>query len=162
MCLDESKERLWKIICSNFGLTAQQGFRGSYLLAPWPELGLSHVQIEGIVEAHNFGSQTFAIRGHLGPRICTERSCCLGLREYLSGWVDLIGKPPSPCHTCFPKKTKCITICMPESSFTHIVTSKWIQKQYHVWKRKITRDLRLILETKAPNITGSRLGVAYA
>jgi hypothetical protein len=25
-------------------------------------LGLPHVQIEGIVEAHNFGSQTFVIR----------------------------------------------------------------------------------------------------
>jgi hypothetical protein len=28
-------------------------------------LGLPHIQIEGIVDAHNFGSQTFAIRGHL-------------------------------------------------------------------------------------------------
>jgi hypothetical protein len=46
--------------------------------------------------AHNFSSQTFSIRGHLGPWICTERSCCLGQREYLSGWVDLVGKPPSP------------------------------------------------------------------
>jgi hypothetical protein len=62
----------------------------------------------------------------------------------------------------FPKKTKCKLICMPGSSFMHIVTYKWIQKQYHVRKRKIIRDLRLILETKAPNITGSRLGVAYA
>jgi hypothetical protein len=59
-------------------------------------LGLPHVQIEGIVEAHNFGSQTFAIKGRLNVRICTERSCCPGLREYLSGWVDLIGKHPSP------------------------------------------------------------------
>jgi hypothetical protein len=62
----------------------------------------------------------------------------------------------------FPKETKCITICMPGSSFMHIVTYKWIQKQYHVWKRKIIRDLHFILETKAPNITSSRLGVAYA
>jgi hypothetical protein len=46
--------------------------------------------------------------------------------------------------------------------FMHIVTYKRIQKQYHVRKRKIIRDLRLILETKAPNFTGSRLGVAYA
>jgi hypothetical protein len=38
----------------------------------------------------------------------------------------------------------------------------YIQKQYHVRKRKIIRDLCLILETKAPNITGSQLGVAYA
>jgi hypothetical protein len=44
----------------------------------------------------------------------------------------------------------------------HIVTYKCIQKQYHVRKKKIIRDLRLILETKALNITGTRLGVAYA
>jgi hypothetical protein len=44
----------------------------------------------------------------------------------------------------------------------YIVTYKRIQKQYHVRKREIIKDLRFILETKAPNITGSRLGVAYA
>jgi hypothetical protein len=59
-------------------------------------LGLSHVQIEGIVEAHNLGSQTFSIKYRLSLRICTERSCCPELREYLSGWVDLVGKHPSP------------------------------------------------------------------
>jgi hypothetical protein len=75
----------WKIICSDFGLTAQQGFRGPYLLAPLSELGLQHVQIEGIVEAHIFDSQTFAIKGRLNLRICTEISCCPELREYLSG-----------------------------------------------------------------------------
>jgi hypothetical protein len=36
-----------------------------------------------MAESHNFGSQTFAIRGHLTLQICTERSCCSGLREYL-------------------------------------------------------------------------------
>jgi hypothetical protein len=71
----------WKIICSDFGLTAQQGFRGSYLLVPWPELALPHVQVEGIVDAHNFGSQTFAIRGRLSLWICTERLCCPGLEN---------------------------------------------------------------------------------
>jgi hypothetical protein len=81
---------------SDFELTAHQGFRGSYLLASLSALGLPHVQIKGIVKAHNFGSQTFAIRGRLSLRICTERSCCPGLREYLSGWVDLVGKHPSP------------------------------------------------------------------
>jgi hypothetical protein len=45
---------------------------------------------------HKFGIQSFSIRGRLGLRICTERSCCHGLWEYLSGWVDLVGKPPSP------------------------------------------------------------------
>jgi hypothetical protein len=59
-------------------------------------LDLSHVQIQGIVEAHNFGIQTLSIRSHLDLRICTERSCSFGLRLYLSGWVDLVGKPPSP------------------------------------------------------------------
>jgi hypothetical protein len=80
-----SPNRHWKIICSDFELTAKQGFRGPYLLVPLSELGLPHVQIKGIVEAHNFGSQNFAIRGHLSLRICTERSCCPGLQEYLSG-----------------------------------------------------------------------------
>jgi hypothetical protein len=59
----------------------------------------------------------------------------------------------------FPKKTKCKFICMPGSSFMHIVTYKWITIQYHVRKREIIRDLRLTLEMKAPNITGSRLGL---
>jgi hypothetical protein len=91
-----SPNRPWKIICSDFGLSAQQGFQRSYLLAPLSELALPHVQIEGIVEAHNFGSQTFAIKGRLSLRICTEISSCPGLREYLSGWVDLLGKHPIP------------------------------------------------------------------
>jgi hypothetical protein len=60
-----SPNRPWKIICSDFGLTAQQGFRGPYLLTQLSEMGLPHVQIEGIVEAHNFRSQTFAIKGRL-------------------------------------------------------------------------------------------------
>jgi hypothetical protein len=81
---------------SDFGLTGSRDFGGSYLIAPLSELGLPHVKIEGSVEAHNFGSQTFAIRGRLNLRICTERLCCPGLREYLSGWVDLVGKHPSP------------------------------------------------------------------
>jgi hypothetical protein len=91
-----SPNRPWKIICSDFRLSPQQGFRGPYLLAPLSELSLPHVQIEGIVEARNFGSQTFAIRGCLSLRIYTERSYCTGMREYLSGWVDLVGKHPSP------------------------------------------------------------------
>jgi hypothetical protein len=90
-----SPNRPWKMICSNFVLTAQQGFRGLYLLAPLSELGPPHIKIEGIVEAHNFGSQTFAIKDRLSLRICTERSCCPELREYLSGWVDLVGKHPT-------------------------------------------------------------------
>jgi hypothetical protein len=62
----------------------------------------------------------------------------------------------------FPKETKCVPICMPGSSFMHIVTYKCIQKQYHERKRGVIRDLHYILETKAPNITGSRLGLVYA
>jgi hypothetical protein len=97
-----SPNRPWKIIYCDFGLTAQQGFQGPYLLAPLSELGLPHVQIEGIVGAHNFGSQNFVIRGHLSLRICTEISCCPGLWEYLLGLVDLIGKHPCPrSFTCW-------------------------------------------------------------
>jgi hypothetical protein len=62
----------------------------------------------------------------------------------------------------FPKKTKCKPICMLGSSFMHIVTYKWMQKQYHVRKSKIIRDLRLNPGNEGSNITGSRLGVAYS
>jgi hypothetical protein len=90
------------LICLISNLSAQMAFRGPNLLAFWPKLGLPHVQIKGIVEAHNFGSQNFAIRGRLNLRICTERSCCPGLREFLSGWVDLVGKHPSyQSFTCW-------------------------------------------------------------
>jgi hypothetical protein len=82
---DKSPKQPRKIICLISDMSAQLAFRGLYLLAPWPKLGLPHVQIEGIVESHNFGSQTFSIRGRLSLRICTKRSCCPGLREYLSG-----------------------------------------------------------------------------
>jgi hypothetical protein len=64
-------------------LSAQLAFRGPYLLAPWPKLGLPHIQIQGIVEAHNFGSQTFAIRGCSSVRICTKGHVVLGC-EYIS------------------------------------------------------------------------------
>jgi hypothetical protein len=98
---DKIPKQPWKIICLISDLSAQLAFRGTYLLAPWPELGLPHVQIEGIIEAHNFGSQTFVIRGRLSLWICTG-SCCSGLREYLSGWVDIDGKPASPwSFTCW-------------------------------------------------------------
>jgi hypothetical protein len=41
-------------------------------------LGLPHVQIQGIIEAHDFGSQTFAIKCRLNLRICTENHAVLG------------------------------------------------------------------------------------
>jgi hypothetical protein len=85
-----------KTICLISDLSAQLAFWVPYLLPPWPELGLPHVQIEGIIETHNFGNQTFDIRGRLSFRICTEISCCPGLWEYLSGWVNLVVKHPSP------------------------------------------------------------------
>jgi hypothetical protein len=66
-------------------LSAQLSFRGPYLLAPWPKLGLPYVQIEALVEAHKFGSQTFAIRGRLTLWIWTKRSCCSGLRDISQG-----------------------------------------------------------------------------
>jgi hypothetical protein len=70
--------RPWKIICSDFGLTAQQGFWVLYLLAPLSELGLPHVQ-----------------RVFKSPNL-HRKSCCPRLREYLSGWVNLVCKHPSP------------------------------------------------------------------
>lgn len=84
-----------KIICLTSDLSAQQAFRGPYLLAPWSELGFPYVQIEALNKDHNFGIQCFAIKGRLSLRICIERSCCSGLREYLSGWVDLVSKFPN-------------------------------------------------------------------
>jgi hypothetical protein len=99
---DKIPKQSRKIICLISDLSAQLAFRGSYLLAPWPELGLPYVQIEAIVEAHNFDSQTFAVRGRLSLRIYIERACCSGLWEYLSGWVDVVGKPSSPrSFTCW-------------------------------------------------------------
>jgi hypothetical protein len=83
-------------------------------------------------------------------------SCLLEYIFIAWNFISLVVTP------AFPKKTKCIPICMPGSSFMHIVTYKWIQKQYHERKTEIIRDLRFILETKAPNITGNQLGVAYA
>jgi hypothetical protein len=50
-----------KIICLISDLSAQQVFRGPYLLAPWTELGFPYVQIEALNLAHNFGSQHFAL-----------------------------------------------------------------------------------------------------
>jgi hypothetical protein len=87
---------------SSLGLVCAAGISGPYLLAPWHEFGLPHVQIEAIVKAHNFGINISCIRVRLSLRICIGRSCYSGLREYLSGWVDLVGKPPSPLSfTCW-------------------------------------------------------------
>jgi hypothetical protein len=107
-------------------LFVQLTFQGPYLLAPWPELGLPHVQIKAIVEAHNIGSQTFAIRGRLSLWICTERSYCSGLREYLSGWVDLVGKPPSPwSFTCW-----CFS---PWSIWSHVHHLSWLLSGFMIF-----------------------------
>jgi hypothetical protein len=62
----------------------------------------------------------------------------------------------------FPKKTKCITICMPGSSFMHIVTNKCIQKQYHEkgglseiyslsWKRRHQTSQAIDLGLRTPS-----------
>jgi hypothetical protein len=76
--------------------------------------------------AHNFGSQTITIRGRLSLRICTERSCCSGLWEYLSGWVDLIGKPPSPqSFTCW---------CFgPWSIWSHVHHVSWLVTSFLIY-----------------------------
>jgi hypothetical protein len=64
-----SPNQPWKIIYSDFGLTGQQGFRGPYLLAPLSELGLPHVQIEGIVEAYNFVVKLLPLKANLYRKI---------------------------------------------------------------------------------------------
>jgi hypothetical protein len=72
------------------------------------------------------------------------------------------GTPSMVVTSIFPNKKQMHNCMHAGSSFMHIVTYKWIQKQYHLRKRNIIRDLRLILVTKAPNYTSSQLGVAYA
>jgi hypothetical protein len=59
-------------------------------------------------------------------------------RKVVAGEASMYGE--DNVTPVFPKKTKCITICMPGSSFMHIVTYKWITVQYHVRKRKIIRN----------------------
>ena len=85
-----SPKRPWKIICLISDLSAQLAFREPYLLAPLSKLGFPYVQIEALDKAHNFGIQTFSIRGRLSALICITRSCCFGLREYqveLISWI---------------------------------------------------------------------------
>jgi hypothetical protein len=38
---------------------------------------------------------TFYIRSCLNLRICIEKWCCSRLHEYLSNWIDLVGKSPN-------------------------------------------------------------------
>jgi hypothetical protein len=51
---------------------------------------------------------------------------------------------------------------MPGSSFMHIVDINEITGTISRKKNEDYQSLRLILEMKAPNFTGSRLGVPYA
>jgi hypothetical protein len=81
---------------SDFRLVCTVGTLGVIFPTSLSRIGPSTCPNWSYHRAHNFGSQTIAIRGRLSLRIYTERSCCSGLWEYLSGWVDLIGKPPSP------------------------------------------------------------------
>jgi hypothetical protein len=60
---------------SDFGLVCAVGISGA--ISPNSldrELGFAYVQIEALNMIHNFGSQHFAIRGRLSPRIYIERS----------------------------------------------------------------------------------------
>jgi hypothetical protein len=109
------------------------------------------------------GSPSCEWRRLQGLRVEDPSSARKGGPNRPRDWARLagLGRPAQAVTPDFPKKTKCKPICMPGSSFMHIVTNKCIQKQYHIRKRKIIRDLRFILETKAPNITGNQLGVAY-
>jgi hypothetical protein len=121
-----NEKQSWKIICLISDLSTQQVFRGPYLIAPWPELGLPYLQNKAIVETHNFGIQTFAIRGRLRLWICTERSCYPGLREYLSGRVVLVGNPPSPrSFTCW---------CFgPRVIWSHVHFVSWLVSSFTVF-----------------------------
>jgi hypothetical protein len=58
----------------------------------------------------------------------------------------------SPVTPVFPKKTKCITICMPGFNFIHIVDKSEQQKQYHVKKEKDYQSITL-----NPGNRGSKL-----
>jgi hypothetical protein len=70
---------------SGFRLICAVGISEAISLISLTRIGLPCVQIESIVEAYNFGIQTFVIRGRLSLRIYTERSRYSGLQEYLLG-----------------------------------------------------------------------------
>jgi hypothetical protein len=96
-----SPNRSWKIICSDFRLTAQQGFRGPYFLAPYPNWAFHMSKSTASSRPTTLVVKLLPLKA-LSLRICTERSYYPGLREYLSGWVDLNGKHPSPrSFTCW-------------------------------------------------------------
>jgi hypothetical protein len=58
----------------------------------------------------------------------------------------------------FSKENQVQTYMHARINFHEYSWHKCIQKQYHIRKREIIKDLRLILETKAPNSRSSRLG----
>jgi hypothetical protein len=55
-----------------------------------------YVWIEALNNDYNIDNQFVFIRGSSGLRICTGRSWCLGLLEYLFGWLDLVDIFPTP------------------------------------------------------------------
>jgi hypothetical protein len=66
------------------------------------------------------------------------------------------------CHTLLSKENQVHTYMHARIKFHAYSDIKVNTDTVSRKKKKINRDLRLILETKAPNITGNRLGVAYA
>jgi hypothetical protein len=65
------------------------------------------------------------------------------------------------CHTCFSEENQVHTYMHARIKF-HAYSDIKVYTETVSRKKKIIRDLRFILEMKAPNITGNRLGVAYA
>jgi hypothetical protein len=66
------------------------------------------------------------------------------------------------CHTRLSEENQVHTYMHARIKFHAYSDIKVNTETVSRMKRKIIRDLRIILETKAPDITGNRLGVAYA
>jgi hypothetical protein len=81
----------------------------------------------------------------LAIEVWRTRTLFLVRHPWILDWLESIKTRTSSdtVTPVFPKKTKCKPICMPGSSFMHIVSYKCIQKQYHERKREIIRVLRL-------------------
>jgi hypothetical protein len=62
------------------------------------------------------------------------------------------------CHTCFSKENKVQTYMHARINFHAYSWHKWIAETISRKKKGDYQSLRLILETKAPNFTSSRLG----
>jgi hypothetical protein len=66
------------------------------------------------------------------------------------------------CHICFSKENQVQTYMHARINFHAYSWHRWITETISHKKKGDYQSLRLILETKTPNITSYRLGVAYA